>query len=806
MSESQKWDFFHPGSRIFWKIAAGIFLSILLIETVLLLYSWFTERSRLITRTDESIASIVSLLDEHDPAAQLDKLLVHSSESKIKLVGFSYRTADGVETIGGETDAITTLVSASKLSHYDSTNNRYTRYFPGGEGRHDSFHLRVDTAWINTYMRTYVWRILGMITLISLFVTVGCLILLKPLLINPLERLDQLLVRSQKSGIGSATSEKRDLTRADELGSVFRSFEHLRSQLVSVEVEKTLILTRFEEFASLGADCFWEVDKNMRFTYVAGDTQRVFGVRPEDIAGSSSDELLDALGNRSGNDTEITTKLRQTGEWEGTIYPELLDTETEELAPITVRMLAVPFVEDSGKVIGYRGTVTDISEETRLSAELTYQATHDELTGLSNRRELSNQLQLSIENYKASGEHFALATLDLDRFKLINDSCGHAAGDMLLRSLAVKLQTVVDERDLVARMGGDEFAVLLRNSEAQRSEEIAENIRLMIEEFRFIWNNETHRFSASIGMAQANDSLLTLEALTFAADTCCLSAKRNGKNQVINYANLDGEVSTFRDEAEWISRILHALEYDQFSLFRQTISPVLSKQPEDHFEILLRMGDGEGGYWPPNLFLGVAERNDLMPEVDAWVVNKSLEWLETQTLSDNVDFCMNINLSGASLSDSKFRDFLLKRVDNNKHLNRYICFEMTETVAMASFNETVALLDKLKLQGCKVALDDFGTGFSSLSHIRDLPLDYIKIDGTFIRDIVNNELDQTVVKSVADIARVLDIKTVAEFVEDEETLRLLEGMEIDYAQGYLFAKPEPLDDRSNSGFDHAKAA
>jgi len=411
-------------------------------------------------------------------------------------------------------------------------------------------------------------------------------------------------------------------------------------------------------------------------------------------------------------------------------------------------MLAVPFVEDSGKVIGYRGTVTDISEETRLSAELTYQATHDELTGLSNRRELSNQLQLSIENYKASGEHFALATLDLDRFKLINDSCG------------------------VARMGGDEFAVLLRNSEAQRSEEIAENIRLMIEEFRFIWNNETHRFSASIGMAQANDSLLTLEALTFAADTCCLSAKRNGKNQVINYANLDGEVSTFRDEAEWISRILHALEYD-------------------------------GGYWPPNLFLGVAERNDLMPEVDAWVVNKSLEWLETQTLSDNVDFCMNINLSGASLSDSKFRDFLLKRVDNNKHLNRYICFEMTETVAMASFNETVALLDKLKLQGCKVALDDFGTGFSSLSHIRDLPLDYIKIDGTFIRDIVNNELDQTVVKSVADIARVLDIKTVAEFVEDEETLRLLEGMEIDYAQGYLFAKPEPLDDRSNSGFDHA---
>jgi len=492
--------------------------------------------------------------------------------------------------------------------------------------------------------------------------------------------------------------------------------------------------------------------------------------------------------------------------WEGTLYPEALDTETEEPAPITVRMLAMPFREDSGKVIGYRGTVTDISEETRLSTELTYQATHDELTGLSNRRELGNQLQLSIENYKASDEHFALVMLDLDRFKLVNDSCGHAAGDMLLRSLAVKLQTVVDEKDLVARMGGDEFAVLLRNSDAQRSEKIAESIRSMIEEFRFIWNNETHRFSASIGVAQASDELLTLEALTFAADTCCLSAKRNGKNQVINYANMDGEVSMFRDEAEWISRILYALEHDQFSLFRQTISPVLSKQPEDHFEILLRMEDGDGGYWPPNLFLGAAERNDLMPEVDAWVVNKSLEWLETQTLSDSVDFCMNINLSGASLSDSKFRDFLLKRVDDNKHLNRYICFEMTETVAMASFNETVSLLDKLKLQGCKVALDDFGTGFSSLSHIRDLPLDYIKIDGTFIRDIVNNDLDQTVVKSVADIARVLDIKTVAEFVEDEETLKLLEDMEIDYAQGYLFAKPEPLDDRGNFDLESTKAA
>lgn len=804
MSESTKRNFLNPGSRIFWKIAAGIFISILMIESVLLLYSWFTERSRLLTRTGESLATVVSLLDDHAPAAQLERLLSDESPVQtLKLVGFNYQQADGIEIQGGETASILTLVNANKLTHYDSTNNRYTQYFPA-DGTHDSFRLRVDTSWINSYMRTYVWRILGMVTLISLFVTIACLILLKPLLINPLERLDQLLVRGQKRGIGSATPESRDVTRADELGSVFRSFEHLRSQLVSAEVEKALISTRFEEFANLGADCFWEVDTDMRFTYAAGDTLRVFGVRPEEIMGRPSSELLDALGTREGNDQTITATLRHEGEWEGTIYPESLNSE--ETAAITVRMLSIPFRADSGNIIGYRGTVTDISEETRLSAELTYQATHDELTGLSNRREMANQLQLSIEKYRASGENFALLALDLDRFKLINDSCGHAAGDMLLRSLAVKLLTVVDENDKVARMGGDEFAVLLRDSDAQRSEELAEKIRMMIADFRFIWNNETHRFSASIGVAQASDELLTQEALTFAADTCCLSAKRNGKNQVIHYSNMDSDLTMFRDEAEWISRIMYALENDQFSLFRQTISPVLSKQPEDHFEILLRMENGEGGYWPPNLFLGAAERNDLMPEVDAWVVNKSLEWLEKQTLSDDIDFCMNINLSGASLSDSKFREFLLQRVADNSQLNRYICFEMTETVAMASFDETVALLDKLKLQGCKVALDDFGTGFSSLSHIRDLPLDYIKIDGTFIRDIVNNELDQTVVKSVADIARVLNIKTVAEFVEDEETLKLLEDMEIDYAQGYLFAKPEPLDDTDNADGYSAKAA
>ncbi len=788
------------GSRIFQKITAGVFASILIIEMVLLAYSWFTERERQLARLDDAMANVVVILDVDNPSIQLEKLMIEGSVAgHYPLIGYQYQGHDGVIFEGGSVAALKSAVSADNPRRFDSSTGEYARYVKNAAGQ--TFWLCVDASWINAYMRTYVWRILGMVMLISLFVTLASLVILKPILISPLQRLHQLLVRGQKHGISNATPEVRDLNRSDELGSVFQSLELLRNRVLSSEQEATRLSSRFEGFANLGADCFWEVDQRMRFTYVAGDTARLFGMEPATFLNQNLPHVLKRLDGQLLGGDALRAELREHGTWEGATCRK---TDTDCQNSVSVRVVSSALYDNEDKLIGFRGTIADISKETALAEELRYQATHDELTGLCNRRELTYRLQLAISNYEKKGVEFSLISMDLDRFKTINDSCGHTAGDMLLKGLAKRLLNMVGERDTVARLGGDEFAILLTDASAEPTQQMAEDIRRMIDEHRFQWENEIHIISASIGVVQATPDMFSQEELIFAADSCLLKAKRSGKNQVQTYSEDDTSFNLFRDEAQWISRITRALENDEFSLFRQTIQPIASNQPEDHFEILIRMKNPEGGFWPPYLFLGCAERNELMQKIDRWVVTNSISWLRQQDLHDELPLCMNINLSGASLSDSGFREFLISTVEQNKDYSKHICFEMTETAAMMSYNETIALLNQLRELGCLVALDDFGTGFSSLAHIRDIPLDYIKIDGVFIRDICKGELDQTLVRSVADIARVLGIKTVAEFVEDSDTVELLQSMGIDYAQGYYFAEPVALD--NDDAQNVAKAA
>ena len=265
-------------------------------------------------------------------------------------------------------------------------------------------------------------------------------------------------------------------------------------------------------------------------------------------------------------------------------------------------------------------------------------------------------------------------------------------------------------------------------------------------------------------------------------------------------------MSVIGSQSLWISRIINALETDGFSLFTQSIVPIEKDSDEEHFEVLVRMKNPAGGLWFPDKFLPIAEQNNLMPKIDEFIVNKALMWLTEQVSVNDKNYCMNINLSGSSLSDQRFRDFLIERVSTTQDINHFVCFEMTESAAMTNADQVVTLLEELKSMGCRIALDDFGTGFSSLSQIRELPLDYIKIDGSFVTHIVTNELDQAVVKSVSEIAKVLNISTVAEFVETEEMVRTLQGLKIDYAQGYLYSKPAPIEDRQQSDDSSRKAA
>ncbi len=785
-------------SRIFWRITAGMFVSILLIEIILLVFSWFNERERIITRLDETMTTVISSLDKSNPVPQLLNLLENqTTDTKHKISGFRYVSASGEETVGGESKGIVDPVSTSKTAVYDSSSRAFFKLVTlnADAQQQQNLWVRVDAGWVAEYMQKYVARIVAMVLLISVFVTIACLFFLRPILLNPLLRLDRLLVRSQNHGLENAIAEQQDLHRKDELGSVFRSFSLLRNQLLDAKVSNAEVTDRFEQMANLGADCFWELDSENTFSYVAGDTKKIFNLLPEQIMGQKFDHFVSALSSRISDSDSIFSSITRDGFWEGKIFPKA----GCKGVPVAVNVSSTPRRNAEGQVTGYRGTIKNVTKEVQLSEELTFQASHDELTRLYNRRELRNRLQIALDRFKSEGSVFSLLILDLDHFKTVNDTSGHMAGDALLKTVSDKLVRLVGEEDVVARMGGDEFAIIFDSQEIEAARDVAEHIRNTIEELQFVWNKNAYSLSASMGLVEVSEALNTSENITNAADICCMQAKKSGRNQVCTYSSNEESELLLKNESLWITKIKESLDTDKFSLFRQLIVPIDKDNNEEHFEILVRMQDPDGGYYTPDKFLPVAERNDLMPKIDQWVADNSLLWLERQNMDSDRNFCMNINLSAASLSDHNFREYIRARVASTRKVNHFVCFEVTESAAMTNYQETVSFLNDLKKEGCAIALDDFGTGFSSLSHIRTLPLDYIKIDGVFIKEIVTNQLDQAVVSSVVSIAKVLGIKTVAEFVDSNEAVQKLADLEIDYAQGYLFSKPEPLQDMQAEG-------
>jgi len=789
-------------SPIFWRITAGVFASILLIEVALLVFSWFTERGRLLTRLDESLVTVTSLLDQKDPVPQLQQLINNeSSLPNFEIIGFIYESPTGDRHTGGSNHALSTIVDESKPTHYSSDDKAYASYLTRDldNGRVDKLWLCVDTSAISEYMVSYIWRILGMVLLISAFVTGACLIFLTPLLIKPLQRLNNLLVHGEMYGIRTAKADQKDHARQDELGSVFRSFGKLRNELINSEEDNAFITERFEEFANLGADCFWEVDKKWRFSYIAGDVNRLLSIAPENIQGRTFVSLVRELAPRLPARTNVVRTLKKTGKWEGEVL-----SNSPDIPACTVRVAATPFYNTAGERAGVRGTIIDTSKETELARVLRFQASHDELTGLCNRRELNDIINRRIDKYQKDGTKFTLLTLDLDRFKAVNDTCGHVAGDTLLKALSSSMLASVRASDTVARVGGDEFVILLNDADKQAAQPVAEQLRKGIEDYRLVWEGKPQSVSVSIGLAEVSAELSCLESITFASDNSCIAAKQAGKNQIHVHSEEEEETIAINcDENLWLTRINQGIVEDRFCLFKQAIARV-DNHPVEYFEVLIRLQDEECNCWAPNLFLPVAERNNLMPEIDTWVVTHALSWLNDQHIPDDTDYCMSINLSAASLADQGFKQFLIDIVEQNSRLTSHICFEITESAAMLNPQETIALLDTIKSHGCRIALDDFGTGHSSLSQLRTLPLDFIKIDGIFVRDIRSSELDQAVVKSVAEIANVLNIKTVAEFVDRDETLQLLKTLGIDYAQGYYIAKPEPLKQAADdAGTDRA---
>lgn len=434
-------------------------------------------------------------------------------------------------------------------------------------------------------------------------------------------------------------------------------------------------------------------------------------------------------------------------------------------------------------------------EATReLTEQLSFQASHDTLTGLYNRDQLERRLRRLLDDARRHGREHALCYMDLDQFKIINDSCGHDAGDELLRQLARELQPAVFERDMLARLGGDEFGVLLEDCSLDHAKTVAEGMRQVVEAFRFSWRGGEFQVGASIALVPIVESSESVTGILRAADATCYAAKDEGRNRIRVYRPDDARLLRRSGEMRWVNRIRLALEEDRFHLEVQPIASLRGPRPSGaHFELLLRMEDEDGHRLTPEAFLAAAEHYSLATLLDRWVLATACDWLRRQARHLEQVYLCSINLSGQSLADQDFLRFVLSELEEKQIPPEKICFEITETAAIADLSHATRFIQALRTLGCRFALDDFGTGFSSFAYLKSLPVDFLKIDGMFVVGVLKKRFDQCVVRSIVELSRLAGKRTVAEFVEDERVLRKLEQIGVDFAQGYAVGRPRPLE-------------
>jgi diguanylate cyclase (GGDEF)-like protein len=428
---------------------------------------------------------------------------------------------------------------------------------------------------------------------------------------------------------------------------------------------------------------------------------------------------------------------------------------------------------------------------------MSYQATHDSLTGLINRREFENRINQALEHAHNEGVRHTLCYLDLDNFKVVNDTSGHIAGDELLKQLTIKLRLELREADTLARLGGDEFGILLEGCSIENAREPAEALRKIVEDFRFVWDNTAFRVGVSIGLVPITCDSGTLTDVLSAADSACYVAKDQGRNRIHIYEPDDEALMERHGQMQWVQRIQHVLEQNRFRLFFQPIAK-LNRGPGEkntmHGEVLIRMLDDEQRIVGPGAFIPSAERYLIMPQVDRWVVSNTFKMLmlDRDKVVERVSTCC-INLSGQSLSDERFLDFLVDEIRNSGVPPELLCFEITETAVIANLCNASRLISKMREMGCRFALDDFGVGLSSFGYLKNLAVDYLKLDGCFVKNMVADNIDHAMVKAINQIGHTMNIRTIAEFVEDQETLQAVRQVGIDYAQGYAIARPAPIE-------------
>ncbi len=543
--------------------------------------------------------------------------------------------------------------------------------------------------------------------------------------------------------------------------------------------------------ASIG-DAVITTDAQSRVTWLNSAAERMTGWLSAEALGRPLAQVFHIINDETRLPTEnpVATCLAQ-GKIVGLAnHTVLISRHGDEFG---IEDSAAPIRHANGEVLGVVLVFHDVTEQRRLSGEMSYRATHDPLTGLVNRAEFETRLRRTLDKAHEDRSEHALLYIDLDQFKLVNDACGHSVGDQLLQQVAKLLREAVRARDTLARLGGDEFAVILDHCTGDQAQRVAQQICDRMEEFRFLHDERRFRIGTSIGLVPVDKRWANAAAAMQAADTSCYAAKEAGRNRVHAWFDTDQAMRARHGEMQWASRLEQALDEDRFVLYAQRIEPLTGQANGLHAEVLIRLLDADGSMIPPGAFLPAAERFHMATRIDRWVLKRALQQIEAlPELAALETLC--INLSGQSVGDRAFHRHAIEVLNAaGPAICKRICLEITETAAVTNMADAAVFIEQVRALGVRIALDDFGAGASSFGYLKTLKVDLLKIDGSFIRDLIDDPLDDAAVRCFVDVARVVGVKTVAEFVDRPAVLQRVREIGIDYAQGFLLHRPEPIE-------------
>jgi diguanylate cyclase (GGDEF)-like protein/PAS domain S-box-containing protein len=625
-------------------------------------------------------------------------------------------------------------------------------------------------------------------------------LILKYILDRVLSRPIQAMVDSANKISHGNTALRFNERRTDEFGFLAKFINQALDSVVSQNVQleaSRIALSEEKERAEVTlrsiADGVITTDVNGRIQFMNPIAEHLSGWSAADAMGRKLEDVINLVHESTGMHLESpVSKTLKSNRTERISGHGALIRHTGE--SVSVEAIAAPMHNDRNAVIGAVMVLQDVSENRVLTKQLSYQASHDALTGQYNRPKFEERLAEALESLTRSDRHHVLCYLDLDQFKIVNDTSGHRAGDELLRQLSLELKKTLREDDVLARLGGDEFGILLLDCPMEQARHMAERIRELVRSFSFVWENKTFNVGVSIGVVAIDHAAGDAAELMSAADLACYTAKDMGRNRIHVYEPSDVELAQRHGEMHWAANIMQAIQENRLMLYRQPMQSLSDAAcHSDHWEILLRMQDQQGRMIKPDDFISAVERYHLMSHVDRWVIRAAFESLADEDVWLPVPGKMRrvaINLSGTSLSDEGLAKYIQEQsLELGVRLDE-ICFEITETVAISNLAQATRFINEMRQMGSHFALDDFGSGLSSFTYLKTLPVDYLKIDGSFVVDMMNDSIDHAMVESIAHMGHIMDVMVVAEWVEDEATLARLRDIGVDYAQGYHVGKPQ----------------